>query len=310
MNTRVLVIGEVLIDVVRSPDGTWTEHVGGSPANVATGLARLRHQTDFATTFGRDARGADCLAHMKAHGVEVLPSSRTGDPTSVADATIDETGAATYRFDLHWNLQRVPLRSGVGHLHTGSIAATETPGASMVLSTLVEARPDATISYDPNARPSIMGDPDAVRGHMEAIIALSDLVKASDDDVGWLYPGRTVEDVLEHWHTLGASFTVVTLGSEGVVYRAPSNGEVCRASALVADASSVVDTVGAGDSFMAGLVSGLLDAGLLGSVEARSALAEATADEVRPAVERALTTSAVTVRHHGAYSPTRHELIS
>jgi fructokinase len=158
---------------------------------------------------------------MKAHGVDVLPSSRTGDPTSVADATLDETGAATYRFDLHWNLQRVPIRSGVNHLHTGSIAATEAPGASMVLSTLVEARPWSTISYDPNARPSIMGDPDAVRGHMEAVIALSDVVKASEDDIAWLYPDRTVDEVLEQWHALGATFTLATLGAEGVAFRVP-----------------------------------------------------------------------------------------
>jgi fructokinase len=310
MDTRVLVIGEVLIDVVRTPDGRWTEHVGGSPANVATGLARLRHLTDFATTFGRDERGADCLAHMKAHGVDVLPSSRTGDPTSVADATLDETGAATYRFDLHWNLQRVPIRSGVNHLHTGSIAATEAPGAAMVLSTLVEARPWSTISYDPNARPSIMGDPDAVRGHMEAVIALSDVVKASEDDIAWLYPDRTVDEVLEQWHALGATFTLATLGAEGVAFRVPRTGDVCRLQARVADSALVVDTVGAGDSFMAGLVSGLLDDGLLGGTDARVALGVATAEQIRPALERALATSAVTVQRKGAYSPTRHELTS
>ena len=124
MTSRVLVIGEVLIDVVRTPDGAVSEHVGGSPANVATGLARLGHSTDFATTFGRDDRGRACLEHVRGQGVEVLPTSRTAEPTSVADATIDESGAATYVFDLHWNLAPVPVRSGVGHVHTGSIAAT------------------------------------------------------------------------------------------------------------------------------------------------------------------------------------------
>ena len=90
MDTRVLVVGEVLIDVVRTPDGSVTEHVGGSPANVATGLARLGHPTDFATTVGTDDHGNACLDHMQTRGVVTLPSSRTAEPTSVADATIDD----------------------------------------------------------------------------------------------------------------------------------------------------------------------------------------------------------------------------
>lgn len=308
MNPRVLVIGEVLIDIVRTPDGAVAEHVGGSPANVATGTARLGHPTDFATTFGRDDYGTACLEHLKARGVDVLPTSRTADPTSVADATLDESGAATYDFRLHWNLQRVPIRSGVGHVHTGSIAATEAPGADTVRATLVEAREWATVSYDPNARPSIMGDADSVRERIESIIALADVVKASDDDLAYLYPGQSLEQVLDAWHALGAAFTLVTLGAAGVAFRVPQTGEVCRAAARVGDPALVIDTVGAGDSFMAGLVSALLDAGLLGGVEARAALAAATTEQVTAAVERALETSGVTVRHAGAYSPTRDEL--
>jgi fructokinase len=271
MDTRVLVVGEVLIDVVRTPDGSVTEHVGGSPANVATGLARLGHPTDFATTVGTDDHGNACLDHMQTRGVVTLPSSRTAEPTSVADATIDDSGAATYRFDLHWNLAPVPIRSDVGHVHTGSIAATQAPGAARVLTTLREAHDRATISYDPNARPSIMGEPESVKPVMEGIIALSDVVKASEDDIAWLYPGRRLDDVLDDWHALGAALVLVTLGPEGVAFRVPATGEVIRYAAQVTDNAAVVDTVGAGDSFMAGLVSGLLDAGLLGSPATREA---------------------------------------
>lgn len=308
MDTRVLVVGEVLIDVVRTPDGSVTEHVGGSPANVATGLARLGHPTDFATTVGTDDHGNACLDHMQTRGVVTLPSSRTAEPTSVADATIDDSGAATYRFDLHWNLAPVPIRSDVGHVHTGSIAATQAPGAARVLTTLREAHDRATISYDPNARPSIMGEPESVKPVMEGIIALSDVVKASEDDIAWLYPGRRLDDVLDDWHALGAALVLVTLGPEGVAFRVPATGEVIRYAAQVTDNAAVVDTVGAGDSFMAGLVSGLLDAGLLGSPATREALAAAGVDQVTDAVDRALATSGVTVTRAGAYSPTREEL--
>lgn len=308
MNTRVLVIGEVLIDVVRTPDGVVTEHVGGSPANVATGLARLGHPTDFATTFGRDDRGAACLAHLRAHGVDVLPTSRTAEPTSVADATLDETGAATYCFKLHWNLAPVPLRSGVGHIHTGSIAATVAPGGETVKRTLGEAHDGTTISYDPNIRPSIMGEPGTYLPAVEALVALADVVKASSDDLDLLYPGRPLEQVLAHWSDLGAALTVVTLGPDGVAFRVPSTGEVCRRAAVVQDPRLVVDTVGAGDSFMAGLLSGLLDAGLLGTPGARESLRSAGREAVEDALDRALATSGVTVGRAGAYSPTRAEL--
>lgn len=307
MTARVLVIGEVLIDVVRSADGQVSEHVGGSPANVATGLARLGHPTDFATTLGRDAHGSACLAHLKARHVEVLPSSRTAEPTSVAEATLDAAGAATYRFDLHWTLAPVPLRSGVVHVHTGSIAATEPPGADQVLHTLGQALPDATLSYDPNVRPSIMGPAEEVRPRIQALIALADVVKASEEDIAYLYPGRPLEEVLSFWAQLGAAFTLATLGGAGVAYRVPATGEVCRAAAPDA-ADPIIDTVGAGDSFMAGLISGLLDAGLVGGPAARAALRTARRSHLEPAVARALGTSGVTVRHAGAYSPTRAEL--
>lgn len=307
MGRRILVIGEVLIDIVRTPDGRVSEHVGGSPANVATGLARLEHPTDFATTLGRDTRGSACLAHLKAHGVETLPSSRTASPTSVADATLDEAGAATYKFALNWKLAPVPIRSGVGHVHTGSIAATQAPGADVVLRTLREVEDAATISYDPNIRPSIMGPADAVRDRIEEIIALSDVVKASNDDLDYLYPGRPIDDVMAAWADLGAGLVVVTLGGDGVRYRVPATGHVCRAAARTLPAS-VLDTVGAGDSFMAGLISGLADSGLLGSPEARAALQAADEDALAPAIERALATSGLTVQHTGAYSPSRSEL--
>lgn len=312
MDTRVLVLGEVLIDVVRGHDGGVSEHVGGSPANVATGLARLGHTTDFATTLGPDPHGERALAHLQAHGVEVLPSSHTTSPTSIATATLDAQGAATYDFALHWSLPPVPVRPDVGHLHTGSLGATVAPGADQVAAAVTRARAGATVSYDPNIRPSVMGAPDQVRPHVQWLIGLSDVVKASDEDLAFLSPGTPVDEVLDAWADLGAALGVVTLGAAGAAWRVPATGGVCRSPALAppspAATGPVRDTVGAGDSFMAGLISGLLDAGLLGSAAARRRLRSATEADLRPALERALTTSALTVRRHGAYSPTRADL--
>jgi fructokinase len=300
---RTLVIGEALIDVVHRPDGDVAEHPGGSPANVALGLARLGHPVSLRTSIGNDARGELIAGHLEPEGVELAPGSRTQGPTSVAEATLDATGAATYHFKLAWEVpEPVPLE-GVAHLHTGSIAATLEPGASVVLAAVERARDAATVSYDPNARPSLMGEPQDVRAKIEQVIGLSDVVKASDEDVLWLYDGAPVPEVMRLWGRLGPTLVVVTRGGEGAVVAV--NGVV---ASMDAPEVKVADTVGAGDSFMAGLISGLLDAGLLGGTEARKRLRGAGMEEVRPAVERALACAAVTVSRAGADPPRRDEI--
>jgi fructokinase len=301
----VVVVGELLVDVVHSPDGSTAEHVGGSPANVALGLARLGHHTHFATVVGSDNRGRRCVEHVERGGVQLLPGSVDhAHPTSTAQATLDPGGAATYVFDLHWTLPPVQLPTHTGHVHIGSIATTLQPGAANVTEVLHRAREVATVSYDPNVRPSIMGEADDVRPRVEELVTLSDVVKCSSDDLLWLYPDLSPEQVMERWSALGAALVVVTLGPSGVTWRTADG----RLGVDAARSSTVVDTVGAGDSFMAGLVSGLLDARLLGDARARGRLHAAGHDHVAPAVGRALVTSGLTVQQAGAYAPTREEL--
>jgi len=223
----------------------------------------------------------------------------------VATSTLDATGAAEYSFDLSWDLLELAPIEGLSHVHTGSIAATLEPGASAVLTTIQSARPNATISYDPNVRPSLMGDPHDVRAKIEALIGLSDVVKASDEDISWLYDGVPLPDILRLWSQLGAALMVVTRGGEGAVIGLGTTGELTSVDAPVVE---VVDTVGAGDSFMAGLVSGLLDAGLLGGIQGRERLRSALLADVRPAVDRALACAAITVSRAGANPPRLAEL--
>ena len=304
MTAEVLVIGEALIDIVIPLDGEPAEHVGGSPANVAIGLSRLGHPTRLATHIGTDPRGARIAELMAAESVGLSSDSITAERTPTAAATLDAAGVATYQFDLDWRLEpeRVSLPAG-GHVHTGSIAATLSPGGAAVAAMVAAAREQATVSYDPNARPSLMGDPAEARVVIEALISQSDVVKASDEDAAWLYPGTPVVEVLQNWAALGPAVCAMTQGgAEAVVLVA---GQVHRLPTLP---TPVVDTVGAGDSFMAGLISGLLDAGLLGGQPARARLYAATWDDVLPAVQRALACAAITVSRAGANPPTRAEL--
>ena len=300
----VLVLGEALVDVVHK-DGNISEHVGGSPANVAFGLGRLDHDVTLAAWFALDDRGKRILAACEDANVKVAKGSERAPRTSVANALIDAAGKATYQFDLSWLLPELPAAGSVGHIHTGSIGATLEPGGSQVVKAVREAADGATVSYDPNARPTLMGSAQAVLGRVEEIIALSDVVKSSDEDIEWLYPNQSVADVMRHWLNMGPSLAVVTRGGDGAYVAIATDDDIVEVAPNPVD---VIDTVGAGDSFMAGLISGLLDAGYLGDAGARKALREARLVDIMPAVDRAITTSSNTVSKAGAYAPTRDEL--
>ena len=166
-------------------------------------------------------------------------------------------------------------------------------------------RTNATISYDPNVRPSLMASSHEVRAKIEQLIGLSDVVKASDEDFTWLYDGTDPSEILRLWGQLGPALVVMTRGGQGALIGLSRTGELPRLDAPVVE---VVDTVGAGDSFMAGLLSGLLDSGLVGGIPARERLRSATIADVRPAVDRALACAAIS--RAGANPPHMAEITS
>lgn len=299
---RILVVGEALIDVVRERSGAVREHVGGSPANVALGLGRLGRRTSLLTQVGPDKHGAMITTHLEGSGVEVLPASSSGQRTSTAIATLAEDGSAQYTFDLDWSLaaSEIPFRPLA--VHTGSIGALLPPGAATVHAILESQRDVATISYDPNVRPVLLGSADSVRVEIEARVALGDVVKASDEDLAWLYPGVPAADVAATWLDLGPSLVVVTLGANGS-YGLAAAGVI----ELEPVAVTVVDTVGAGDSFMGGLLDALWSHRLLGA-ERRADLAAIDTETLRQCMQRAALVSAITVSRAGAQPPTSEDL--
>src|SRR5699024_2991307 len=235
-------------------------------------------------------------------GVQLTAHSTVDAPTSTALARLDANGAATYEFDLLWDPDPAGQPEAVDAVHTSSIAAVLAPGADTVGEVLRARRATATISYDPNPRPALMGDPAAVRPLIEANIAVSDVVKASDEDVAWLYGTEDVEDVVDSWRELGPALTVLTRGDEGAV--AFSGSGRVQVAPVVVDA---VDTVGAGDTFSAGILDALAAKGLLGA-EQRGALAALPSDEVADVLRRAAALAAITVSRAGANPPWSHEL--
>lgn len=304
MAHEFVVIGEALTDCVHpAGGGAVTEVPGGSPLNVAIGLGRLGRQVLLAARYGDDERGGQIAAHVRGSAVDLIDEASGLPRTSSATATLSESGAASYVFDLAWDLTTEMVPTGdYLHVHTGSIGATLQPGAHAVRDIMRrEKARGASISYDPNARPQIMGDADGVREWMESLIALSDLVKASDEDCHWLYPGLEIADVAAHWSALGAGLVVITLGERGVVAFGPEGPLT-----LPTQATSVVDTIGAGDSFMAGLLDALATRGLLGPGAA--SLARISSADLTEVLHYALSCAAITVSRAGANPPYSHEL--
>jgi len=299
-----LVVGEALVDVVHRPDGQVREYPGGSPANVALGLARLDRRARLVTWIGLDRRGRLIRDHLETGGVHLAPGSDGAPRTSTAAAHLDAQGAAEYTFDLDWRVPPAKVGPDVAVLHTGSIAATLPPGADGVAHLMASGSAHATVTYDPNVRPSIMGTGTAVRPRIEHLVGHSDVVKVSDEDLGWLYPDDDPVDVAQQWLSRGPALVVVTRGEQGATGVA-ANGLVN----VPAPEVTVADTVGAGDSYMAGLIDALWQAELLGAAR-REALDRIPTATLRQAMTHAAAAAAITVSRPGADPPTRTELDS
>ena len=296
----VVVLGEALIDIVITSAGA-AERPGGSPANVTVALGRLGRDAALVARVADDDRGGVLRAWLSASGVDLHTA---GDPerTATARAMIDERGNATYDFDIDWTLPSPVEIPAARIFHTGSVAATLAPGADEVRAAVERTRDTALISYDPNIRPALTGGVADARVRVEAIVALSDVVKASAEDAAWLYPGVAPIEVAREWVALGAGLAVITDGDAG------SLGVTAHATVEIpAVPTLVVDTVGAGDTFMGTLLDGILN--ISGdTTELRAAVRALDDATLPPLLHRAAAAAAITVGREGMDPPTREDL--
>ncbi|WP_319446645.1 MULTISPECIES: carbohydrate kinase [unclassified Mycobacterium] len=302
MSERALVIGEALIDIVERDGVPLGEHVGGSPLNVAIGLGRLGHPVDFLTHIGRDDRGRRIIDYVEASGVQLVSGSIDAKRTPTAVARLDASGAANYVFDIEWALSGTPEVAPPLVVHTGSIAGFLDPGCLATAALLDTYRPSATITYDPNVRPALSSDHEQTRTRIERLVGRADVVKASDEDLRWIDPRHDPERLAETWLGLGPAIVAVTMGGEGAF-------AMCAAGTVRVPAPpvNVVDTVGAGDSFMTGLIDALWSLDLLGAAK-RADLARISLADLQRAAEQAVRVAAVTVTRAGADLPDRAAL--
>jgi fructokinase len=295
--TRALVIGEALMDIVEHRGAV--EHVGGSPLNVAVGLARLGRDVDFLTHIGNDGRGQRISAYVEASGAQLVPGSVSAGRTPTAVATIADDGSATYTFDVDWQLSGTPPVAPPLFVHTGSIAAVREPGCLAVAALLDAYRVSASVSFDPNVRPSAIADRDQARERIERLVERSDIIKVSDEDLRWIDPNHDPERTARTWLASGPALVALTMGDRGSVAFCAA-GEARVAARPV----QVVDTVGAGDAFTVGLLDALWGLGLLGA-NRRADLARIELDALTAAVEAAGLSSALTIARSGADLPDR-----
>jgi len=295
---RALVIGEALIDIVERDGKVTGEHVGGSPLNVAVGLARLGRAVDFLTHIGDDQRGRRIVDYAKSAGVQLVSGSVSAERTPTALATLDENGSAQYIFDIDWQLAGTPEVAPPLVAHAGSIATVLEPGCRATAALLDTYHPSATVTFDPNVRPALIDD-DIARRRIDRLIERCDVVKASEEDLRWIDPNRPPEHVARTWLGLGPSIVAVTMGDRGAF-------ALCAAGVVRVPAYevNVVDTVGAGDAFMTGLIDGLWSLDLLGA-ERRRDLAGISAELLTGVVRTAALSSALTVSRAGADQPDR-----
>jgi fructokinase len=301
----ITVVGEALLDLVAEGAAkSFAARPGGSPANVAVGLARLGGAVTLATCLGDDLPGRIVDDHLTASGVAIQKLPSPSSATSLALAAIDEHGGADYSFHLAWDPTAIPdLDPACRCVHTGSLATAIEPGATVVERVLARARErGVTVSYDPNIRPVLLGERETERARVERRVSASDIVKASAEDVAWLYPGEDPHAAARKWAGMGPSLVVLTKDADGA-FALTASAEMSVAARPV----RVKDTVGAGDAFAAGLLDALLRADLLGEGGSER-LAALDESELAAHLDFASLVAAKTCERTGANPPTRAEL--
>jgi fructokinase len=277
--------------------------------NIAIGLARLGNRTAFFGRVSRDPLGTVLYRHLEWSGVETDYVIRGVEPSTIALVELSG-GQARYEFsvsgtaDFQWSAEEVAvLPAGAPVVHFGSLASWQPPGDEVVNRRMAELRAAGSvlISYDPNARPTLQGDAASARAKVARSAPLAHVIKASSDDIDYLYDGQELGSVVEGWLDGGAALVVITSGSAGATAWVPGEVGVKRP----AFPTRVVDTVGAGDAFMSGLLDGLGRRGLatpaaVGSLADPSVLASL--------LDEAGAGAAITCSRAGANPPTRAEV--
>jgi fructokinase len=252
----ILVAGEALFDLVLEDSAELAAHPGGGPFNAARAIARLEQPTAYLGRLSHDRFGSRLRGLLEADGVRIDSVVDTDDPTTLALAEIDEGGAATYRFyargtsafGLTAEAALAALPPKVEMLHAGTSLALE-PVAGALEAVAAQVAGEALVMLDPNCRPAVIEDLGAYRARIRRVLASTDVVKVSEDDLAVLDPGTAPVEAARRLLEPGAAAALLTLGAEGAIV-VTRDAEV----SVPAPRVEVVDTIGAGDAFGGGFL--------------------------------------------------------
>ena len=297
----IWVCGEVLIDLISDGSGERVPHVGGGPANTAKALARLGHDVYFIDGISSDKYGQMSRQELLDDEVKLDLALNSDKPTCLAIVSLNESGGASYEFEIDGTATfdfsaswlPDPSRYRPSVLHIGTLVTVIQPGADVLYDWAMQVAEFAPIVFDPNVRSVVMNDRDKYLAAVERWVAISSVVKVSDDDMAWLYPGQQYADVAKRWINDGAALVVVTRGADGLV-GFTSDGSVEVPGVKV----DVADTVGAGDTVGAIVVEAMVEKGIL----------NLTGDALKAVLNRAAIAAGITCSRKGAQPPYKHEL--
>ncbi|MDI4231901.1 carbohydrate kinase [Bradyrhizobium sp. Arg237L] len=306
----LLSCGDALIDFVpvAAADGREAVRpaVGGSCLNVAVGLARLGAPTGFVGGVSTDLFGRMIADHAVASGVDLRYATRSDRQTTLAFVRM-VAGESQYAFydaetaTREWTYAqgKIPFET-IEAVHIGSTTLVNQSGAVETAAMVADAKSSATISFDPNCRPNLVKDKTAYLARMDRFIDSADIVRMSDVDFDYLYGKEAYAAKAEEFLAGGGSLFVITRGMKGAQAWHPAAGAI----EVGAPAVTVVDTIGAGDSFQAALLFALHKQGRLG----RSGLKDTKANELRSALSFACSCAALTCTRVGADPPRSNEV--
>lgn len=304
----IAVCGEALVDLVpEGGPGRWRALPGGGPANTAVALSRLGARAALLCRLSGDAFGRQIRAHLVERGVDLSLAVAAAEPTTLAVVALDPSGGAEYAFylegtaDWAWRDNELPAPSPeVSAVHVGSLAAVVAPGARRLREWARAQGAGSVVCYDVNARPAVGLDRAEVAAQAREWMDLAHVVKVSEEDLAWLEPGRDPVAVAERWvvrHRL--DLLLLTRGGEGATALSVHWGDHVTVPGVPVP---VRDTVGAGDTFGAALLSRLGELGRLGDPEKLAAL---DPEAVREVLRFATATAALACTTEGADPPDR-----
>lgn len=304
MPSMIVVAGEALVDRIVRPDGPSVETPGGGPFNTARTIARLGLPVAFLGCLSTDTHGTELRRGLSTDGVDLSFVEATDAPTTTATAGIDARGGATYRFEtigrsaslLDRRTVALALATRPVALHVGSLGLVLEPMATALTHAVASLEPGTLLMVDPNCRAAAITDRDSYVGRLLRVFRRADVVKASREDLDYLWPGTSSTEATEKLLGRGVRAVLVTDGSGPVRC---TTQEV--AFELPVPEVDVADTVGAGDAFGGTFLARWTERGL-----GRDGLADETA--LREAVGLAIEVASLTCRRQGADPPHRQDL--